>query len=539
MSERLQQNSPKVFISYSRRDAEFAENLLDGLEAAGFDAYLDKHDIAAGEDWEARLGNLIESADTVVFVISSAAVASQQCAWEVEKARALNKRILPVVLERVEDAQVPEQLRQLNYLFFDRPQAFGTCLKALATALNSDVEWIRMHTRLGSEALRWDARNRPEALLLRGEELAESRAWLAKPPRFAPEPTLLHHQFIKASEDEQSNRANEERQKLEQIALAQVEREKALRREEVALRRGQRTLRAAGALLGLFFLAVLAAANRDRLTGEYYRLKYWARHYKTVFASDTNRKFTAGTIFQDCTSGSNDCPKMVVIPPGTFRMGSPVGVGEKDEYPERMVKISEPFAVSKFEITFAEWDACVAHGGCIAVDDAGWGRGTRPVMRVSWNDAQQYVRWLSKVTGRTYRLLTEAEWEYAARAGTKTHYPWGNLIGRGNGNCRSCGSQWDGKQTAPVGSFKANAFGLFDMNGNVAEWVHDPWHANYKGAPQDGSAWLAGGDRGRRILRGGTWAGAPLYVRSADRHAEPHAYRDFTVGLRVARTINR
>ena len=145
--------------------------------------------------------------------------------------------------------------------------------------------------------------------------------------------------------------------------------------------------------------------------------------------------------------------------------------------------IDSPFAVSKLEVTADEWDACVVLGGCTwPAPETGFGRGTRPVMNVSWDDAQQYVAWLSTRTGKTYRLLSEAEWEYAARAGTSTAYFWGNEIGNGNANCNGCGSQWDHRRTAPVGSFAPNAFGLHDMHGNVWEWVQDCMHEDYNGA---------------------------------------------------------
>src|SRR5262245_63771846 len=158
----------KVFISYSRKDEEFAQELLSGLQLVGFEPYLDKHDIAAGENWEQRLGRLIEAADTVVYVISPNAVASERCAWEVERTVTLKKRLLPIVWRRVDEAQVPPRLKQLNYLFFDRPLTFVPSLKALATALRTDLEWIREHTRIGEAALRCDARGRAEALLWRG-----------------------------------------------------------------------------------------------------------------------------------------------------------------------------------------------------------------------------------------------------------------------------------------------------------------------------------------------------------------------------------
>ena len=152
------------------------------------------------------------------------------------------------------------------------------------------------------------------------------------------------------------------------------------------------------------------------------------------------------------------------------------GRGET-EGPQHLVTISRPFAVGKYEVTFDEWSACVGDGGCVRRPrDWGWGRGDRPVIDVSWDDAQQYVRWLGARTGGDYRLLTEAEWEYAARGGTDTAYWWGARVGHGNANCDGCGSQWDGKETAPVGQFDPNPFGLYDTVGNVREWVEDCWH---------------------------------------------------------------
>ena len=198
-----------------------------------------------------------------------------------------------------------------------------------------------------------------------------------------------------------------------------------------------------------------------------------------------------------------------------------------------------PYA--KYELTFADWDACVAAGGCNGYkpNDLGWGRGQQPVINVSWDDAHAYVAWLSAVTGKTYRLLSEAEYEYATRAGTTTAYPWGDDIGQNNANCDGCGSQWDGQQTAPVGSFAPNAFGLYDMVGNVFEWTEDCRHTNYNGAPTDGSAWLDAndGDCTDHIVRGGSWANPPSSARSATRGWNTAVTRVFDEGFRVARTL--
>ena len=241
--------------------------------------------------------------------------------------------------------------------------------------------------------------------------------------------------------------------------------------------------------------------------------------------------------FKDCA----DCPEMVVIPAGSFAMGSPQAEPGRQltEAPQHDVTIAMPFAVSKFAVTFAEWDACAAHGDCIPhVDDHGWGRGRQPVINVSWDHAQRYVTWLSKVTGKTYRLLTEAEYEYAARADTRTAYPWGDDIGNNHANCAGCGSRWDLAQAAPVGAFAPNKFGLYDMVGNVWEWVEDCLHEDYRGAPVDGSAWMTG-DCSRHRLRGGSWASFADEIRSANRGRAAAGDRVSIISFRVGRTLNQ
>ena len=154
----------------------------------------------------------------------------------------------------------------------------------------------------------------------------------------------------------------------------------------------------------------------------------------------------------------------------------------------------------------------------------------------AWDDAQQYVAWFSEMTGKPYRLLTEAEWEYAARAGSTTAYSWGDEIGAGNANCDGCGSGWDNSKTAPVGSFNPNAFGLYDMAGNVWRWVQDCYHGDYTGAPTDGSAWTSG-DCSRRVIRGGSWSGIPQVLRSAYRVSYVSVVRTGNLGFRIGRTL--
>ena len=261
-----------------------------------------------------------------------------------------------------------------------------------------------------------------------------------------------------------------------------------------------------------------------------------------VLSPDAERALKPGQAFREC---AKDCPEMVVVPAGEFMMGSPPTEKRAmpDEVPQHRVTIARPFAVSKYDVTFNDWDACVSVGGCAREGRAGdvdWGRDTRPVIYVSWDDAQQYVAWLSQMTGKLYRLLSDAEFEYAARAGTQTAYPWGDDIGENNANCVDCGSQWTGSagtwQTAPVGSFAANRFGLYDMVGNVWKWVEDCYHPNYDGAPTDGSTWT-GGDCTARVIRGGSWGEGAEHIRPAFRDRTSTNDRNYTMGFRVGRTL--
>ena len=247
-----------------------------------------------------------------------------------------------------------------------------------------------------------------------------------------------------------------------------------------------------------------------------------------------------GEVFADALQAGGYGPAMVTIPAGEFRMGclSNDDACQDRGKPVHGVTIGRPFALSVYEVTFAEWDACVAAGGCGAYEprDRGWGRGARPVVNVSWDDAQKYVEWLSAQTGAAYRLPSESEWEYAARAGTTTRYVWGDEIGRNRANCDGCGSQWDNDRTAPVGSFAANPWGLYDMHGNVWEWVADCWNGSYAGAPSDGSAWLQG-DCSMRVVRGGSWISNPWLLRAAYRSRSATGDRVYYSGFRVARTL--
>ncbi len=242
-----------------------------------------------------------------------------------------------------------------------------------------------------------------------------------------------------------------------------------------------------------------------------------------------------------------ETPRMTVIPAGRFVMGSPATEPGRTKFedPQHVVTIAQPFAVGTFDVTYDEWEACVFEGGCNNYHpaDEGWGRGDRPVVNVNYNDAQAYVAWLQRRTGMPYRLVSEAEWEYAARAGSQTTYSWGDSASHdqanyGTDNCcagaMASRDQWF--YSSPVGSFPANPFGLFDMNGNVFQLMQDCWLPNYQDTPRDGSAFNHA-DCGLRVIRGGSWSSTPYFMRTAARIWAPGGERVNIVGFRVARTL--
>jgi len=245
----------------------------------------------------------------------------------------------------------------------------------------------------------------------------------------------------------------------------------------------------------------------------------------------------SGASFRDCPN----CAEMVVAPAGVFTMGSPTSESgrQSSEGPQHQVTIAKPFAVGKFPVTFAQWDACVDGGGCNGYrpDDKGWGRGDRPVINVRWSDAKAYIAWLSAKTGLSYRLLSEAEREYVTRAGTSAPYWWGASISPSQANFVPGGERTeDAQRTVPVKSFQPNRWGLYQVHGNVWEWVEDCWADNYDAAPQDGSARITDTCY-RRVLRGGSWGSDPQALRSASHTGYFPNLKDAYTGFRVARTL--
>jgi formylglycine-generating enzyme required for sulfatase activity len=363
------------------------------------------------------------------------------------------------------------------------------------------------------DALTWDRNSRETAFLNHRDERLGEMAALAKTEDYRKRLGALEFDYLAAC------------QGAERLARSRTRRMQALV--------GVLAFGVVTALVGWLNQSYLRERINWFTTMQPYMLTQ-VRPY--VLTAETEQTLKPGDTFKEC---AKNCPDMIVVPAGEFTMGSPATERGRydDEGPRHKVTIARPFAVSKFDVTFADWDACVSVGGCPEVNDNGVRRGTRPVSNVTWDDAQQYVAWFFKMTGKPYRLLTEAEWEYAARAGTTTAYPWGNEIGKGNGNCSGCGGQEDDQKISPVGSFRPNTFGLYDMVGNVWQWVEDCGHKDYNGAPTDGSAWTVRNCY-QRVVRGGAWNNAPRPLRSAVRFTHSPVSRLRNLGFRIGRTLN-
>jgi TIR domain/Sulfatase-modifying factor enzyme 1 len=353
----------RVFVSYSRKDMAFADRLEVALKARGFAVLIDRQEIYAFEDWWKRIEALIGGADPVVFVLSPDAVRSDVALKELTHATSLNKRFAPIVCRLVEDVAVPEALRRQNFIFFDDPAQFEASADLLAQALQTDIAWIRRHTEFGDIAHRWVEAGQPGGMLLHPPVLDQAEAWLSFRPSGAPSPTMETVAFIAQS-----------------------------RKSEVAARRRTRMLNATlytmlvGIILGLVgWINQAKIADGWRfltVTWPYERAN--VRPHVLTAAQETALK--PGSSFWECASDQarDYCPELIVVPTGSFMMGAPPT--EKNRYenegPQHTVTIAEPFAVARVEVTFDEWDTCVAYGDCTpGVTDSGWGRGQQPVKR--------------------------------------------------------------------------------------------------------------------------------------------------------------
>jgi formylglycine-generating enzyme required for sulfatase activity len=417
--------------------------------------------------------------------------------------------------------------------------------RVIVTGKVSDSDWYRIETDDGKSGFVFGKlieESQRDAEQAAAEKAAAEKAAAEKAAAAAAAAAAARAAERKAAAAEAERKAAEverkaaeaERKAAEQAAAAAATRkaadEEAARKaaEKAAAERAAR--KAAAEEAARRAAAEAAAADRAAQKAAAAAAAAEAKR-KAAQARVAGTKPAAVKTFKDCDS----CPEMIELSAGSFTMGS--NGGDVSEKPAHTVKINYAFAVSRFEVTVAEWKACHAAGGCEYLPNRKGMTATSPVYNLSWLDARQYVKWLSKRTGKRYRLLSEAEWEYAARGGTKTEFWWGDSPGQGKANCKNCGGDWNRKRPAVVDTFAGNAFGLQGMNGSVWEWVADCWYDSYKGAPADGKA-RQRNDCQSRVLRGGSWRNDASYARSASRLNYDNDVRYVLNGFRVARDMN-
>jgi|GEM_PF-1103682 len=523
-----------VFVSYKREDRETAKALAEALALRGYSVWWDV-DLLPGDRFADEIMAVIKRAKATIVLWSKASVASSFVRSEASVADGL-ERLIPARLDECE-LPLPFNILHTHDLTGWHPGADETLLAPLFDALEA---------RTGKAPAAPEPPVASTANLHRQDQ--EAVLWRSISEQH--EPSAEEYRFYLKTYPN-GTFADLARLRLAKLKPGPL---KWLNKKIIGL----------GAVAGAI-LAIIGLGT-DLVS----RLGFGVDESQPETAAETatptqdvpptttdvetagspvtsDRDLQPGETFNDCND-EGWCPAMVVVPAGSFMMGSPAGEeGRRDnEGPQHRVTIGEPFALGVYEVTFDEWDACVADGGCNGYrpEDMGWGRGRRPVISVSWDDARAYVDWLSDRTGEAYRLPSEAEWEYAARAGTKTPFHFGSTISTDQANydgdhAYGAGRQGiDRQQMMPVGSFPANAFGLHDVHGNVWEWVGDCWNQSYSrvGRPDDGTAWTSG-DCGLRVLRGGSWSSVPRFLRSAGRVAFELGHRINYLGFRVAKTL--
>jgi formylglycine-generating enzyme required for sulfatase activity len=474
-----------IFISYAREDLERAKQLAEALEAQGWSVFWDQV-IPPGKTWREVIAKALHEARCVVVAWSRASITSGEVYKEAEEGHE-RKILVPVFFEEVRPPMGFRGIQAASLVNWDgRPTAeeFQQLVSAVADILGSPKQPAEPRSppqvkgRKGQRLTLWIA----------GLALGVVIAGLVAVQMWRPESTQRVEPVVKTPAVTPGGAPPEPQPE---------EAEKARK----------------GVVVG----EVPSASPKDV------------------------EALKPGGVIRDTLPDGSPGPEMVSIPRGEFRMGDIQGSGDAGEQPVHLVRIPRSFAMGRYEVTFDEYDVFARLTGRAPPADQGWGRGRRPVINVSWKDAVAYAEWLSQQTGKRYRLPTEVEWEYAARAGTETTYWWGNDVGENRANCNGCGSRWDGKQTAPVGSFSSNSWGLHDTAGNVYEWVQDCWHKDYEGAPEDGSkTWgkEGGGDCNRRVIRGGSWSYEPWYVRSAYRSKDVPDLRYGNLGFRLAQDLD-
>jgi formylglycine-generating enzyme required for sulfatase activity len=533
-----------AFISYSQLDKIAADAVCHRMEAAGVRCWIAPRDIAHGKTWDDAVVDGITAAKLLVVIFPAAANASPHVLNEV--ATALDAR-LTVIPFRIEDIRPTGALR----LHLGRVH----WLDALTPPLEEHIDRLIESAKRNLPAPLED-----EGVVRQAQAEERHRQRDEEAPR---RPQEEQRRRQKEEQRKEPERRPEEERRAQEAAQRRPKTgdESGGHREgqQIPARAGPRRRRRTFGILAVVAACVVGLGMALIISGVF-KPPPPAKPQNpfadapppvkpqnpfadapppappSVAPQPPPALAAPGQSFRDCP----DCPEMVVVPPGQFMMGS--DPSDKDSYgderPRHTVTLKNAFAVGQYHVMRAEYAKYVQAGGRAPLVDCPIFAQTErdPVVCVSWDDAKAYAAWLSKKTGKSYRLLTEAEWEYAARAGTTTAWYWGDAVGLGNANCDGCGSRWDDNSTSPAGSFKPNSFRLYDMAGNAWQWVED-CYVDYRNAPTDGSAAEAK-DCGRRVVRGGSWPDYPRGVRAAHRDGVNRPVNRYGfIGFRVARTI--
>jgi formylglycine-generating enzyme required for sulfatase activity len=553
----VSEDSSHIFICFSSKDDAVARAVVQFLEAQGLKCWISLRDILPGENYQESIVLALEQAKIIVFLFSKSSNASAEIKKELSLAERLKKPVFPLRLSPIMPRgalRYELATRQWIDIFPDRQQALRKLVETIrniphdpaateddavraspmATIQSSTVDNAAAPGEPAAADERARAERRP-VIMPGSQEFEAIRVLLAR--HIGPiAKVLVQKAAVEAcAPDDLCER-------LAAYVIAPSDRaaflEAAVRvgraEQSPLLPRAEDLLFEPTVSRGRWsWIGAMAASLTIICVGAYYILPVlWPGPASTIEAT--------------CAM----CPEMVMAPAGSFTMGSPASEPERNEHTDGQkqvgVTIARPFAVGKFAVTFDEWDASVADGGCKGYrpDDQGWGRGRRPVINVSWDDAEIYIDWLNAKTDKTYRLLSEAEREYVTRAGTTTPFWWGTAITSKQANYdgeelyRGGGNKGEfRRQTVPVDSFEANPWGLFNVHANVAEWTEDCWNDSHQGNPGNGSARKTG-DCDTRVVRGGSWISLPQRLRAASRGRVSTDYRSGSYGFRLARTSN-
>ena len=466
----------KVFISYSRKDIEFAKRLTGELQKSELDFWIDWEGIPPTVDWWREIEKGIEEADVFLFLISPDSAKSKICGQEIDTAVKNGKRIIPIVVREIQWEDTPPKLGHLNYIFFSRDDDFGTATQKLLTAIHTDYEWTATHRRLQVKALEWQRKNKENSLLLRGKDLQEAEFQLTANSSKEPHLTDLQHEYVSMS------RSMEDKQH----------------------RSSQRT-KVVMSIIGVVLLVTIGLA----MNGKFNRFIYQPIDMEDYWVTIPAGEFLMGSSQEEIEFANSLCSSCEF----------------SDEQPQHSVFL-DAYQIGKYEVTNRQFNQCIRAGVCTG--NATPQKLNHPVVNVNWFAAKTYCEWAGG------RLPTEAEWEKAAswdpETKTKLRYPWGN----DDPTSTLLNYSYNGDGTTPVGTYPdgASPYGLFDMAGNVWEWVSSldmsyPYDAN------DGREDLS--SAAGRVLRGGAYGESSSYVRSAGRFGSGPTFFDYYYGFRCAR----